>query len=51
MNLQYSYFKYFYRKSNSFELYLQDARAQMIKDQLDGNPVDDHKMWMFKPLR
>lgn len=38
-------------KSNSFELYTQDARAQMIKEHHDGNPVKDHQMWMFKPLR
>ena len=41
----------FYRKSNSFELYTQDARAAMIKDHHDGNPVRDHQTWMFKPLR
>ncbi|CAH3158856.1 unnamed protein product [Pocillopora meandrina] len=38
-------------KSSSFELYTQDARAEMIKEQHDGNPIFDHKMWMFKPLR
>ncbi|XP_073237628.1 uncharacterized protein [Porites lutea] len=38
-------------KSNSFELYTQDARAEMIKEHHDGQPVSDHKMWMFKPLR
>ncbi|KAJ7394927.1 hypothetical protein OS493_000764 [Desmophyllum pertusum] len=38
-------------KSNSFELYTQDARAEMIKEQHDGHPVSDHGMWMFKPLR
>lgn len=40
-----------FRKSSSFELYTQDARAEMIKEQHDGNPMFDHKMWMFKPLR
>ncbi|CAH3028942.1 unnamed protein product [Porites evermanni] len=39
------------RKSNSFELYTQDARAEMTKEHHDGQPVSDHKMWMFKPLR
>ncbi|XP_067023427.1 uncharacterized protein [Acropora muricata] len=38
-------------KSNSFELYTQDARAEMIKEHHDGQPVSDHKIWMFKPLR
>lgn len=38
-------------KSNSFELYTQDARAEMIKEHHDGSPVLDHKMWMFKPIR
>lgn len=38
-------------KSNSFELYTQDARAEMIKEHHDGHPPRDHKMWMFKPLR
>ncbi|XP_078384198.1 uncharacterized protein LOC144666684 [Oculina patagonica] len=38
-------------KSNSFELYTQDARAEMIKEHHDGQPVLDHKMWLFKPLR
>lgn len=42
---------YFFRKSNSYELYTQDARAEMIKEHHDGQPVLDHKMWMFKPLR
>ena len=28
----------------------QDARAELIKEQHDGNPIFDHKMWMFKPL-
>ena len=39
------------RKSNSYELYTQDARAEMIKEHHDGHPVLDHKLWMFKPLR
>ena len=40
-----------FRKSNSFELYTQDARAEMIKEHHDGQPVSDHKIWIFKPLR
>ena len=40
-----------FRKSNSFELYTQDARAEMIKEHHDGQPVSDHKLWIFKPLR
>ena len=47
----YSFFFLSFRKSSSFELYTQDARAEMIKEQHDGNPIFDHKMWMFKPLR
>ncbi|KAK3718620.1 hypothetical protein QZH41_015460 [Actinostola sp. cb2023] len=38
-------------KSNAFELYTQDSRAEMIKQQHDGNPVNDHTKWMFKAVR
>ena len=33
------------------ELYTQDARAELIKEQHDGIPATDHRLWMFKPLR
>ena len=42
-------FNFFLRKSNSFELYTQDARAEMIKEHRDGSPLLDHEVWMFKP--
>ncbi|XP_048581648.1 uncharacterized protein LOC116614190 isoform X2 [Nematostella vectensis] len=38
-------------KSSSFELYTQDARAEMITELHDDNPSQDHLLWMFKPLR
>ncbi|XP_073237719.1 uncharacterized protein [Porites lutea] len=38
-------------KCSAFELYTQDARAEIIKEQHDGNVLFDHKLWMFKPLR
>lgn len=41
----------YFRKSNNYELYTQDARAEMINEHHNGHPVLDHKMWMFKPLR
>ena len=50
MKLTAAVLNFFLRKSNSFELYTQDARAEMIKEHHDGSPLD-HKMWMFKPLR
>ena len=40
-----------FRKCNSFELYTQDGRAEMIKEHHDGQPVSEHKIWIFKPLR
>ena len=38
----------FFRKSNSFELYTQDARAEVIRNTMMVI-VSDHKIWTFKP--